>query len=237
MLSKKRKSLPSILKIGIAALTLLLNACTTAPLPASTLPLPPQTELLPTLQSKSSPTSIPEGQPLSPSPATEFVIPTPPTVAVAIEPTPIESTAQPEYYQSVATYYAKRFAGRRTTSGERYDPELMTAATRDFPLQSWLKVINPANGREVIVRVNDRTGKRKTPLIDLSRTAAKQLGFLGQGKIRVHIIPVSPPPSSPAPARLSQLTQLFSASHPEKTTHQLFHPSALFGDCSLPLFQ
>lgn len=182
MPSKKMKSLPPILKIGSAALILLLSACTTAPSQVSTLHLPPHTEILPTLQSV----------PPSPLPAAEVVITPLPAVAVAIESAVIESTAQPEYYRSVATYYAKRFTGRRTASGERYNPELMTAATRDFPLQSWLKVINPANGREVIVRVNDRTGKRKTPLIDLSRAAAKQLDFLGKGRIRIHVIPVSP---------------------------------------------
>ena len=101
--------------------------------------------------------------------------------------------AQPGYIPSFASYYAKRFEGRRTATGERYDPAKMTA-TRDFPLHSWLKVINPANGREVIVRINDRTGKRKTPVVDLSRAAAKELGFLGKGKIRVHVIPVPPAP-------------------------------------------
>lgn len=101
--------------------------------------------------------------------------------------------ALPDYYESHASYYAKRFNGRRTYTGERYDPDGMTAATRDFPLQSWLKVVNPANGSEVTVRINDLTGKRKTPLVDLSRAAAKRLGFLGKGKIHVHIIPLSPP--------------------------------------------
>lgn len=184
MPSKKMKSLPSILKIGITTLLLLLNACSTAPSP---------TEFFPTLQSVSPPTALPEEQPPSPLPAPEAAKTTPPAVVAEIQPTATELTEKHEYHQSVATYYAKRFNGRRTASGERYDPELMTAATRDFPLQSWLKVINPANGREVIVRVNDRTGKRKTPLIDLSRAAAKQLGFLEKGKIRVHVIPVSPP--------------------------------------------
>ena len=101
--------------------------------------------------------------------------------------------APPDYYQTHASYYAKRFNGRRTYTGEVYDPEKMTAATRDFPLHSWLKVINPANGKEVNVRINDLTGKRKTPLVDLSRAAAKELGFLGKGKIRIHVIPILPP--------------------------------------------
>lgn len=194
MPSKKIKSLPSILKIGVATLLLiLLYACRTAPLQVSTLHLPAQTEPLPTLQNVSPPPAPPEEQPPSPLPAAEVAKTPPPAVVAAIDATTIENTAPPEYYQSVATYYAKRFNGRRTASGERYDPKLMTAASRDFPLQSWLKVINPANGREVIVRVNDRTGKHKTPLIDLSRAAAKQLGFLEKGKIRVHVIPVPPP--------------------------------------------
>jgi rare lipoprotein A len=106
----------------------------------------------------------------------------------------VATGAPPDYLPSFASYYAKRFEGRRTFSGERYDPDLMTAATRDFPLHSWLKVINPANGKEVTVRINDRTGKRKTPLVDLSRAAARELGFLGKGKIRVHVIPLLPTP-------------------------------------------
>lgn len=186
-----------LLTSGMAAVTLLLlTACATVPAKVSTL-LPPEQPALRPGTSTPPPAALPiEIQPATLRPAAttlpavaakEVVIAAAPTEAAAVA-----SAAQPAYYQSSASYYAKRFEGRRTASGERYDPAQMTAATRDFPLQSWLKVLNPANGREVIVRVNDRTGKRKTPLIDLSRAAAKELDFLGKGKIRVHISPVLP---------------------------------------------
>jgi rare lipoprotein A len=191
--------LQRILNLGMAAVALLLlGACATAPAKVATL-LPPE---LPALQSTPPPSpTLKETQVATLCPPAETAV-TPPVVAVEpplvaaapIEPALVAPVAPPDYIPSFASYYAKRFEGRRTFSGERYDPDLMTAATRDFPLHSWLKVINPANGREVIVRINDRTGKRKTPLVDLSRAAAKKLGFFGKGKIRVHVIPVSPAP-------------------------------------------
>ncbi len=97
--------------------------------------------------------------------------------------------------KSRATYYAKRFDGRPTITDERYDPNLMTAATHELPLGTMARVINPKNGREVVVRINDRPRKRKFPLIDLSRAAAKKLGFLGKGIITVRVIPL--PPEAP----------------------------------------
>jgi rare lipoprotein A len=98
-------------------------------------------------------------------------------------------------YMSRATYYAKRFDGRLTITDERYDPSLLTAATHDLPLGTMARVINPKNGREVVVRINDRPRKRKFPLIDLSRAAAKKLGFLSKGIITVRVIPL--PPDAP----------------------------------------
>jgi rare lipoprotein A len=90
----------------------------------------------------------------------------------------------------IATYYAKKFHGRRTTSGERYHPELMTAAHQSLPLGTRVRVKNLANDREVTVVVNDRCRKRGFPFIDLSRAAAKKLGFFGGGKANVAIIPL-----------------------------------------------
>jgi rare lipoprotein A len=89
--------------------------------------------------------------------------------------------------KGVATYYAARYKGRRTSSGERYNPAKLTAAHNDLPLGTKVKVTNLENDCEVIVTINDRCKKRKTRLIDLSRTAAKELGFLRQGKARVLI--------------------------------------------------
>lgn len=87
----------------------------------------------------------------------------------------------------IATYYAKRYNGRRTTSGERYRPENLTAAHPTLPLGSKVKVVNLQNDNEVVVRVNDRCRKRKTEIIDLSTAAARKLGFLGRGMARVKI--------------------------------------------------
>lgn len=100
------------------------------------------------------------------------------------------ATAEPEGVEGFASYYAKRYNGRRTNSGARYNPEKLTAAHPALPHGTKVKVINLANDKEVVVTVNDRCRQRKTPFIDLSRAAAKELGFLGKGKTRVRIIPL-----------------------------------------------
>lgn len=90
----------------------------------------------------------------------------------------------------VARYYAKRYNGKRTSSGVAYNPRKLTAAHSTFPLGTRVKVVNIANNRSVIVTINDRCRKYKTPFIDLSRMAASQLGFLGRAKANVRIIPL-----------------------------------------------
>lgn len=129
-------------------------------------------------------------QATAPLPATPLAAP-PAIPTTLAQETPGTNAAAEAGYTSRASYYAKRFNGRRTYTGERYDPEKLTAASRDLPLQSLARVINPANGREVTVRINDLPRKRKTPLIDLSRAAARELGFLGKGMIRVRVIPLT----------------------------------------------
>lgn len=89
--------------------------------------------------------------------------------------------------KGVATYYASRYKGRRTSSGARYNPAKLTAAHNDLPLGTRVRVTNLDNDREVVVTVNDRCRKRRTRLIDLSRAAARELGFLHRGKARVLI--------------------------------------------------
>lgn len=101
-----------------------------------------------------------------------------------------ESEAEPEGVIGTAAYYAKRFHGRRTHSGTKHDRKGLTAAHPTLPHGTRVKVINLANNRSVIVTVNDRCRKRKGEFIDLSRAAARQLGFLGRGQARVRIIPL-----------------------------------------------
>jgi rare lipoprotein A len=93
--------------------------------------------------------------------------------------------------EGIATYYANKYNGRRTASGERYWPDRMTAAHPNLPLGTMVRVINLTNLREVVVRINDRCRSRKFSLIDLSWTAAETLGFLRQGIIRVKMIPLA----------------------------------------------
>jgi rare lipoprotein A len=87
--------------------------------------------------------------------------------------------------EGVASYYAKRYNGRKTRSGARYNPEKLTAAHSHLPLGTRVKVVNLANMREVIVTINDRCRKRISPFIDLSRAAARKLDFLGKGTAKV----------------------------------------------------
>lgn len=117
----------------------------------------------------------------------------PPAAAPAPVPEPLPAEAAPardEGVQGVASYYAKRFNGRPTTSGVPYDPDKLTAAHQSLPFGMRVKVVNLANGREVTVTVNDRCRKRTFPFIDLSRAAAQRLGFFGKGITKVRIIPI-----------------------------------------------
>ena len=80
-----------------------------------------------------------------------------------------------------ASYYAKKLSGRMTASGERLHHDSLTCAHRTYPFGTLLKVTNPANGKEVIVRVTDRGPYVKGRIIDLSVRAARELGILAQG--------------------------------------------------------
>jgi rare lipoprotein A len=80
--------------------------------------------------------------------------------------------------RGLASWYGRKFHGRRTANGEVYDMYAMTAAHPTLPLPSYVRVRNPANGREVIVRVNDRGPFHAGRIIDLSYTAALRLDLL-----------------------------------------------------------
>lgn len=75
-----------------------------------------------------------------------------------------------------ASWYGKQFHGRKTASGERYDMNEMTAAHRTLPIPSYAKVTNLANGKEVIVRINDRGPFHSSRVLDVSYGAAKKIG-------------------------------------------------------------
>ncbi len=97
--------------------------------------------------------------------------------------------------KGVATYYAKKYKGRKTRSGQRYNPEKLTAAHPSLPFGTKVKVVNLDNEKEVVVEINDRCRRRKVHNIDLSRAAARKLGFLGRGMARVHMTNLDDEPS------------------------------------------
>ncbi|AZI13742.1 septal ring lytic transglycosylase RlpA family protein [Avibacterium paragallinarum] len=88
-----------------------------------------------------------------------------------------------------ASYYHNKFTGRKTSSGERYDPNRYTAAHKTLPMNSYALVTNLRNGRKVIVKINDRGPFVKGRIIDLSRVAARELGIIHQGigQVRVEV--------------------------------------------------
>ena len=92
--------------------------------------------------------------------------------------------------RGLASWYGRKFHGRRTASGELYNMHAMTAAHRTLPLPSYARVSNPANGRSVIVRVNDRGPFVKGRIVDLSYSAAQKLGV--QGLATVHLVRITP---------------------------------------------
>ena len=90
----------------------------------------------------------------------------------------------------IASWYGDEFAGRLTANGEIFDPKLVSAAHKTLPMPSVVRVTNLENGKSLVVRLNDRGPFVAGRIIDLSREAAKRLGFLKTGiaKVRVQIL-------------------------------------------------
>ena len=97
----------------------------------------------------------------------------------------------------VASWYGRTGQHPRTASGERFDDHALTAAHPRLPLGSRVRVTNLRNGRSVLVRVNDRGPFIRGRLIDVSKGAAQQLGFIHQGLAYVRISVVALPSRSP----------------------------------------
>ncbi|MDQ6763873.1 MAG: septal ring lytic transglycosylase RlpA family protein [Bacteroidota bacterium] len=86
-----------------------------------------------------------------------------------------------------ASYYAKKFDGRRTANGEIYRAAKYSAACNVLPLNTWVKITNLKNEKSVIVKINDRLHAKNKRLVDLSRVAAKELGYLSRGLTKVKL--------------------------------------------------
>lgn len=89
--------------------------------------------------------------------------------------------------EGIASYYGKGFDGRKTSSGEKFDMNKLTAAHRTYPFGTILRVTNLKNGSQVDVRVNDRGPVKPERIIDLSYAAAKSIGLDKLGLVRVRL--------------------------------------------------
>ncbi len=107
-----------------------------------------------------------------------------------------------------ASYYGNELRGQPTASGEPYNPNEMTAASKKLPIGTLVKVKNPENGRSVVVRINDHGPYVSGRSMDLSEAAARKLGMTHAGVMRLAVTPVSskskpvkaastPPPANP----------------------------------------
>jgi rare lipoprotein A len=94
--------------------------------------------------------------------------------------------------RGIASWYGTKFHGARTSSGERYDMYAMTAAHKELPLPTWVRVTNLENKRSVVVKVNDRGPFHDNRIIDLSYSAAQKLDILGKGTGLVEIRVLEP---------------------------------------------
>ena len=110
----------------------------------------------------------------------------------SFEPPVEDATVASSLGTGIASYYGRRFHGRRTASGEPFDMHGFTAAHRTLPFGSLVRVTNPRNGRSVTVRINDRGPFVRGRTIDVSRAAAEELGMIARGHASVELELLAP---------------------------------------------
>lgn len=174
----------------VVAAVLLVGACSTFPRGGYYQDDGPDTR--PPIDVMRVPDAIPRAEPLSESGNTPYTV-------FGVAYTPL-ADARGYRERGIASWYGRKFHGRRTASGEPYDMYAMTAAHRTLPLPSYARVRNLENGRSVVVRVNDRGPFLHNRLIDLSYTAAARLGMLGTGTAPVEVESITP---ENAPSRVA----------------------------------
>ncbi|WP_233212399.1 septal ring lytic transglycosylase RlpA family protein [Collimonas sp. PA-H2] len=106
--------------------------------------------------------------------------------------------------RGTASWYGAKLHGRKSASGERFNMHAMTAAHPSLPLHSWVLVRNVGNGKMAILKVNDRGPFHSKRILDVSYSAAKQLGFASKGTARVEVRPLSRSEMSQVKAQIAQ---------------------------------
>jgi len=98
--------------------------------------------------------------------------------------------------EGTASFYAGQFHGRKTANGETFNMDQLTAAHPSLPFGTWVRVTNLSNGKDVVVRINDRGPFVKGRIIDLSASAAKKIGIMQTGIVQVKLEAIKSLPSS-----------------------------------------
>jgi rare lipoprotein A len=131
-----------------------------------------------------------------------------------------------------ASYYGADFHGKTTSSGEIFDASGFTAAHRTYPFGTWLKVTNTANGKSVVVRVNDRGPYTKDPnrIIDLSQAAFESIASLSSGVISVKIEQTTAPSATPAIPADTTTNPTIPVTQPTTTANDLVKGDLLNSD-------
>ncbi len=119
--------------------------------------------------------------------STPFTAPTVLKNATDFNPSDFDMHNGKLHQQGAASFYSDGFEGRPTANGESFDSSLPTAAHRTLPLGSIVRVTNIANGKSVVVRVNDRGPYHGNRVLDLAESAAADLDFVSKGTARVRI--------------------------------------------------
>ena len=109
--------------------------------------------------------------------------------AVALAAVPLEAGAGHPAQEGKASWYGPGFHGKKTASGEPFDPHALTAAHRSLPLGTKAMVTNLGNGKTVEVRINDRGPHGGGRILDLSRAAARELAMNGTASVRIEVLP------------------------------------------------
>src|SRR5499426_2780460 len=89
--------------------------------------------------------------------------------------------------EGLANFYSDKFQGKKTSSGEVYDKDKLTASHKKLPYGTKVKVTNTENGKSVVVTINDRMKSSNPAVIDVTRRAAQELGFTKTGKAKVKL--------------------------------------------------
>lgn len=188
-------------RLLVGALLLLLAACPSAP-PRRAPPLPPPPPQAP----ESIPDAVPTVEPRSKSG-------NPPFYEVYGKRYFVLKSSAGYLERGVASWYGSDFHGGRTANGDKYDMYAMTAAHKTLPLPCHVRVTNLANGRSIVVRVNDRGPFVANRIIDLSYAAATKLEIVRQGTALVEVQAISPQaaaaPQSATPAHVPALNELY----------------------------